>query len=135
LKYLDISDCNVNSIDKSAFENLLHLTELSLFDNPMKTCQGNIFAPLDYLQVLHIAHELLSTYPRETLSDVLHLTKVFTYGGPSNGSFTEIFSVMKLLEYFYCEITIHVLRNYSFHAFAKTPLKYLEIKDKLTTIE
>ncbi|XP_071147325.1 toll-like receptor 3 [Mytilus edulis] len=135
LKYLDISDCNVNSIDKSAFENLPHLTELSLFDNPMKTFQGNIFAPLDYLQVLHISHDLLSTYPRETWSDVLHLTQVFTYGGPSNGSFTEIFSVMKLLEYLYCEITIHVLRNYSFHAFAKTPLKYLEIKGKLTTIE
>ncbi|VDI59376.1 Hypothetical predicted protein, partial [Mytilus galloprovincialis] len=123
LRYLDISDCNLNSIDKSAFENLPHLKELSLFDNPMKTFQWNIFAPLVELQVLQISHDLLSTYPRESWSDVLHLTKVCTYGGPSNGSFAEIFSVMKSLKYLHSDIQIHVLRNCMFHAFDKTPIK------------
>ncbi|XP_071147304.1 slit homolog 2 protein-like [Mytilus edulis] len=134
LRYLDLSDCYVTSIDQSAFDNLTHLKELSLFNNPMKTFVGNVFA-LDELQVLHISHDLLSTYPSESWSDVLLLTNVFTYGGPSNGSFAGIFSVMKILEYLYCEITLHVVRNYSFDAFAKTPLKYLEIKGKLMTIE
>ncbi|CAG2196220.1 unnamed protein product [Mytilus edulis] len=74
----------------------------------MKTFQGNIFAPLDELQVLHISHDLLSTYPRESWSDVLHLTKVFTYGGLSNGSFAKIFSVMNDLKYLHSDMQIHV---------------------------
>ncbi|CAC5361294.1 unnamed protein product [Mytilus coruscus] len=101
----------------------------------MKTFQRNIFAPLDDLQVLHISHDLLSTYPRESWSDFLNITKVFSYGGPSNGSFAEIFSVMNSLKYLHSDIQIHVLRNCTFHAFGKTPLKYLEIKSKLMTIE
>ncbi|XP_071147333.1 amphoterin-induced protein 1-like [Mytilus edulis] len=85
LRYLDLGNCHVTSIDQSAFDNLTHLKELSLLNNPMKTFVGNIFAPLGKLQVLHISYDLLSKYPRESWSDVLHLTKVFTYGGSSNG--------------------------------------------------
>ncbi|CAC5383582.1 unnamed protein product [Mytilus coruscus] len=135
LRYPDISDCNVTSIDKSAFDNLAHLKELSLFDNPMKSFQRNIFVPLDELQVFYISHDLLSTYPRESWSDFLNITKVLSYGGPSNGSFADIFSVMNNLKYLHSDIQIHVLRNCTFHAFGKTPLKYLEIKGKLMTIE
>ncbi|XP_052083074.1 toll-like receptor 4 [Mytilus californianus] len=135
LRYLDISDCNVTSIDKSAFDNLPHLKELSLVDNPMKSFQRNVFEALDELQVLHISHDLLSTYLRESWLDFLNITKVFCYGGPSNGSFAEIFSVMKNLKYLHSEIQIHVLRNCTFHAFEKTPLRYLKIKGKLMRIE
>ncbi|CAC5361300.1 SLIT2 [Mytilus coruscus] len=125
----------MTSIDKSAFDNLPHLKELSLFDNPMKSFQGNIFAPLDELEVLHISHDLLSTYPSESWFDFLNITKVFSYGGPSNGSFAEIFSVMTNLKYLHGENQIHILRNGTFHAFDKTPLRYLKIKSKLMTIE
>ncbi|CAG2195359.1 unnamed protein product [Mytilus edulis] len=99
----------------------------------MNTFVGNIFSPLDDLQVLHISHDLLSTYSRE--ADFHNITKVFSYDGPSNGSFAEIFSVMKNLKYLHSHIQIHVLRNCTFHAFAETPLKYLEINGKLMTIE
>ncbi|VDI61080.1 Hypothetical predicted protein [Mytilus galloprovincialis] len=101
----------------------------------MKTFVGNVFAPLNKLQVLHISHDLLSTYPRESWADVLHLTNVLTYGGPSNGSFAEIFSAMKSLTYLHSEIQIHVLGDCMFLVFDKTQFKYLEIKVKLMTIE
>ncbi|CAC5367593.1 unnamed protein product [Mytilus coruscus] len=42
---------------------------------------------------------------------------------------------MNSLKYLHSDIQIHVLRNCTFHAFEKTPLKYLEIKGKLMTIE
>ncbi|XP_076086783.1 uncharacterized protein LOC143057364 [Mytilus galloprovincialis] len=135
LRSLDMSSCNISAIDKSAFEQLTHLTELNLFDNPTKTYQGNIFAPLVDLQVLHISHNLLSTYPREAWSDVLNLTKVFTYGGPSNGSFAEIFSVMKNLHYFHCDYEGYVIHNYTFDSFKRTPLKYLCINGGIREIE
>ncbi|VDI56112.1 Hypothetical predicted protein [Mytilus galloprovincialis] len=87
LRYLFLSNCHVTSIDQSAFDNLTHLKELSLLNNPMKTFVGNIFAPLGKLQVLHISYDLLSKYPGESWSDVLHLTNVFTCSEPSNGLF------------------------------------------------
>ncbi|CAC5361304.1 AMIGO [Mytilus coruscus] len=135
LRYLDISSCGISAIDKSAFEKLTHLTELSLFDNPMKTFQGNIFAPLDELQVLHISHDLLSTYPRESWSDVLNLTKMFSYGGPSNGSFARIFSAMKNLHYFQGDYEGDVIHNCTFDSFKRTPLKYLSISGSIRVIE
>ncbi|CAC5361298.1 unnamed protein product [Mytilus coruscus] len=135
LIYLDMNSCNLSAIDKLAFEKLTHLTELSLFDNPMKTFQWNIFAPLDELQVLHISHDLLSTYPRDSRSDVLNLTKVFTYGGPTNGSFAEIFSVMQNLKYFNSDCKHNILHNCMFSAFKSTPLEYLSIVDRLRAIE
>ncbi|CAG2215515.1 AMIGO [Mytilus edulis] len=135
LRYLDISECHITTIDQSAFDNLSHLKELSLFDNPMETFRRNIFSPLDDLEVLHISHDLLSTYPKESWSDFHNITKVFSYGGPSNRSFADIFSVMKNLKYLHSHIQIHVLRNCMFHAFAKTPLKYLETNGTIMTIE
>ncbi|XP_063409067.1 amphoterin-induced protein 1-like [Mytilus trossulus] len=78
LRYLDISGCHMTTIDQSAFDNLSHLKELRM-------------SPLDDLQVLHISHDLLSTSSKESWSDFHNITKVFSYGGPSNGSFAEIF--------------------------------------------
>lgn len=61
LQYLDISHCNVYSIEKLAFENLTNLKVLNLSNNPMNIFLSNVFLPLDKLRNLYLSQYLLST--------------------------------------------------------------------------
>ncbi|CAC5367595.1 unnamed protein product [Mytilus coruscus] len=135
LSYLDISNCNITLIDQSAFYNLTQLKELKLFKNPIKTFQTNIFAPLKQLRALSISHNLLSTYPRESWSDFFRITAVISHGGPSNGTFSEIFSAMQNLHSFQGDYHGDVIHNCTFDSFIRTPLKYLRIIGHLRAIE
>ncbi|CAG2252692.1 unnamed protein product [Mytilus edulis] len=135
LTYLDISYCNITSIDQSAFDNLTQLKELKFFNNPLKTFQSNVFAPLNELRIISISYTLLSTYPRESWSDVCRITTVICDCGPSNGKFSEIFSAMKNLNYFQVDYQSDVIHNFTFQSFKRTPLKYLNINGQLRDIE
>ncbi|CAG2240954.1 unnamed protein product [Mytilus edulis] len=95
LRNLDVSSCNITAIEKSAFGNLLFLESLNLFYNPIQMFRSNVFASIGGLQYLSISHNLLSTYPKDSWSDLLNLTTVMTNGGLSNGTFAPVFSAMK----------------------------------------
>ncbi|CAC5367600.1 IGFALS [Mytilus coruscus] len=135
LSYLDINNCNITSIDQSAFDNLTQLKDLIFFNNPMKTFQSNVFAPLNELRVLSISHTLLSTYPRESWSDFFRITTVICDDGPSNRTFSEIFSAMKNLNYFEVDYQSDVIHNFTFYSVKRTPLKHLNINGHLRGIE
>ncbi|VDI78667.1 Hypothetical predicted protein [Mytilus galloprovincialis] len=135
LSFLDISDCNITSIDQSAFNNLTQLKNLKFLNNPLKKFQSNVLAPLTELRVLSISHILLSTYPRESWSDVCRITALVCDDGPSNGTFSEIFSAMKNLNYFEVDYQSVVIHNFTFQSFKRTPLKQLNINGHLRVIE
>ncbi|XP_071147887.1 toll-like receptor 4 [Mytilus edulis] len=135
LSYLDISNCNITSIDQSAFDYLTQLKELKFFNNPLNTFQSNVFAPLTELRVLSISYTLLSTYQRESWSDFIRITTLFCDDGPSNGTFSEIFFAMKSLDFFAVDYQSDVIYNFTFHSFKRTPLKHLNINSHLREIE
>ncbi|XP_052083069.1 toll-like receptor 4 [Mytilus californianus] len=135
LTYLDIGNCNITSIEQSAFDDLTQLKDLIFFNNPMKTFQTNVFAPLNDLRVLSVSHNLLSTYPRESWSDFFKITTLICEDGPSNGTFSEIFSAMTNLNYFQVDYQSDVIHNFTFNSFKRTPLKYLNIGGHLRIIE
>ncbi|CAG2252683.1 ALS [Mytilus edulis] len=135
LSFLDISDSNIPTIDQSAFNNLTQLKNLKFLNNPLKKFQSNVLAPLTELRVLSISYILLSTYPRESWSDVCRITALVCDDGPSNGTFSEIFSAMKNLNYFEVEYQSVVIHNFTFQSFKRTPLKQLNINGHLRVIE
>ncbi|VDI74261.1 Hypothetical predicted protein [Mytilus galloprovincialis] len=135
LSYLDISNCNITSIDQSAFDYLTQLKELKFFNNPLNTFQSNVFAPLTELRVLFISYTLLSTYQRESWSDFIRITTLLCDDGPLNGTFSEIFSAMKSLDFFAVDYQSDVIYKFTFHSFKRTPLKHLHINSHLREIE
>ncbi|CAC5409377.1 unnamed protein product [Mytilus coruscus] len=137
LRYLDVSNCNITAIEKSAFGNLVFLESLNLFFNPMQMFQSNVFASIGGLRYLSIPHNLLSTYPKDSWSDLFNFTTVMTIGGPSNGIFAPVFSAMERLNYFrhFWDYDKHILHNDTFKSFKNISLKTLQLSGKLRRIE
>ncbi|VDI76814.1 Hypothetical predicted protein [Mytilus galloprovincialis] len=137
LRHIDVSNCRITAIEKSAFGNMVFLESLNLFYNPMQMFRSSVFASIGGLQYLSISHNLLSTYPEDSWSDLVNLTTVMTIGGPSNGTFAPVFSAMKRLNYFrhFWDYGKHVLHNDTFQSFKNISLKTLKLSGKLRRIE
>ncbi|VDI76812.1 Hypothetical predicted protein [Mytilus galloprovincialis] len=137
LRQLDVYNCSITAIEKSAFGNMVSLISLNLFSNPMQKFRRNVFASIGGLQYLSISHQLLSTYPESSWSDLSNLTTLMTNGEISNGTFSPVFSAMKRLKYFrhFLDNDMHVLHNDTFKAFGNIYLKTLELTGRLRRIE
>lgn len=103
----------------------------------MQMFQSNVFASIGGLRYLSIPHNLLSTYPKDSWSDLFNFTTVMTIGGPSNRIFAPVFSAMKRLNYFrhFWDYGKHILHNDTFKSFKNISLKTLQLSGKLRRIE
>ena len=129
LIYLSIDTCGIKEIKPLAFTNLSKLERLRIIYNPITYFNSSVFSSLSSLKEIWISHDLLSSYPTSSKSDVSSLVNVYTYGGPSNQRFGNVFSFMlnlKRLNHF-DQCSLKTLRNETFQAFSTTPLETLEL--------
>lgn len=76
LLYLDISSCNLKTLNDQFFNNLTHLATLDLSENPLVSISNKVFHPLNSLETLklnncNLTH--IADHAFETLSNLKNL--------------------------------------------------------------
>lgn len=100
LQYLDISFCNLSSINSQFFDNITTLTTLDLSGNPLKTLEAGIFDVLTSLETLKLNDCKLSSISENAFSSATNIKYLELSGNNLiNADWPEILGKLLRLEY------------------------------------
>lgn len=100
LQYLDISNCNLSSINSQFFDNITSLSTLDLTKNPLQSLEGGIFDVLTSLETLKMNDCKLANIPENLFSSLMNLKNLELAGNYlTNVNWPEVLGTLSRLEY------------------------------------
>lgn len=100
LQYLDISNCNLSSINSQFFDNITSLSTLDLTKNPLQSLEGGVFDVLTSLETLKMNDCKLSNIPENLFSSLMNLKNLELAGNYlTNVNWPEVLGTLSRLEY------------------------------------
>lgn len=100
LQFLDISSCNLSTINPQFFDNITSLTTLDLSNNPLTTLEAGVFDVLTSLDTLKLNDCKLTTITENTFAALSNLKSLELAGNLlTNTDWPEVFGKLGRLEY------------------------------------
>lgn len=100
LQYLDISNCNLSSINSQFFDNITSLSTLDLTKNPLQSLEGGVFDVLTSLETLKMNDCKLANIPENLFSSLMNLKNLELAGNYlTNVNWPEVLGTLSRLEY------------------------------------
>lgn len=100
LQYLDISTCNLSTINQQFFDNIKSITTLDLSNNPLKSIEPGIFDVLTSLETLKLNDCKLTTISNYVFATVVNLKNLELAGNFLSGTdWPEVLGNLARLEY------------------------------------
>ncbi|XP_045776179.1 toll-like receptor 4 [Maniola jurtina] len=100
LQFLDISNCNISTINQQFFENVTSLTTLDLSNNPLRALESGVFDTLTSLETLKLNDCKLSTLAENLFSALVNLKNLELAGNYlMNTNWPEVLGTLTRLEY------------------------------------
>lgn len=100
LQFLDISSCNLSTINPQFFDNITSLTTVDLSNNPLYTLPNGVFDMLTSLDTLKLNDCKLTTLTDGTFSSLINLKNLELAGNQlTNTDWPEVLGKLIRLEY------------------------------------
>ncbi|CAG9580972.1 unnamed protein product [Danaus chrysippus] len=100
LQYLDISDCNLSTINPQFFDNITSLNTLDLSNNPLNVLESGTFDVLTSLETLKLNDCKLTNISENVFSALVNLKNLEIAGNYlSNMNWPELLGTLSRLEY------------------------------------
>ncbi|XP_026731696.1 carboxypeptidase N subunit 2-like [Trichoplusia ni] len=100
LQYLDISSCNLSSINPQFFDNITTLTTVDLSNNPLKTLEAGVFDVLTSLETLKLNDCKLTAISENAFSSAINIKYLELSGNHfTNTDWPEVLGKLLRLEY------------------------------------
>ncbi|PZC73239.1 insulin-like growth factor-binding protein complex acid labile subunit [Helicoverpa zea] len=100
LQYLDISYCNLSSINTQFFDNITTLTTVDLSGNPLKTLEAGMFDVLTSLETLKLNDCKLTSISENTFASAINIKYLELSGNQLiNTDWPEVLGKLLRLEY------------------------------------
>ncbi|XP_063827665.1 carboxypeptidase N subunit 2-like [Ostrinia nubilalis] len=100
LQFLDISSCNLSTINPQFFDNITSLSTVDLSNNPLQTLEGSVFDALTSLETLKLNDCKLTSVAENVFSSLINLKFLELAGNQlANTDWPEVLGKLARLEY------------------------------------
>ena len=111
IRFIDLRNKGISTLNASDFDGLTALTELRLHENQLRTLPANIFSALSSLRTLYLSNNQLTTLPSGTFTGLTAMTNLYLNNNQLTTLHQNLFSGLSSLT----QINLHSNRLTSLH--------------------